>query len=305
MPFTPIQTLDCQADVKIFFSGLLMLTPSENDSCEVFVHTSAPRHYLTIEVRRKQDGRPDEVMMRHLGPLSFIQTDEDPDVTPIHGMAIRKVFRTPPGINGVKSFEPQEPQPEGAPDGLSKAIDLAGSKFHDGNPKLHRDSDVRILDVDPLGARPSILLTDGTLYTASKTPPELTIKLNDANGTKVRDLDPFAKLIGAAITLDDRSSVIISWSQQGELETLPLIKKPGVSYEIYIVNDPLLENDSLPTEDNPKHDQFKEYYKVLQVPSDKQFRLEVKPREGVVPPDRGSTRAPCMSVVISGGGSNS
>ena len=57
MPFTPIQTLDCKADVKIFFSGLLMLTPFENDSCEVFVHTSAPRHYLTIEVRRKQDAQ--------------------------------------------------------------------------------------------------------------------------------------------------------------------------------------------------------------------------------------------------------
>ena len=295
MPFTPIQTLDPNPDVRIFFSGLLMLKPIENGACEVFVHSSASRHYLTIEVRRKQEGKPDEIMMRHLGPLSFM-----PAATPIYGMEIRRASDTLPG--GVKSFAPQEPQPEGAPDGLEFAIDLAGSKFHDGNPTLGCGSTARVLDVDPLGARPSILLTDGTLYTAAKTSPDLEITLNDANGTKVRDLDPFAKLIGAALTLDDESIVTISWSQQGKLENLPLIKKDGVSYEIYITNDPLFEDDSIPAPNNPKHDEFKEYYKVLQVPSDKQFRLDVKPKTGVeVPPDRGSTRAPCMSVVISGG----
>jgi hypothetical protein len=297
MPFTPINTLDCQADVKIFFSGLLILKPSENDSCEVFVHTSAPRHYLTIEVRRKQEGRPDEVMMRHLGPLSFIQTNEDPEVTPIHGMAIRRVSESQPG-GGVKSFAPQESQPEGAPDGLDKAIDLARSDFHNAS----QPANAGFLNVDPLGARPSILLTDGTLYTAAKTRPELTIKLKDATGAAVRDLPRFASLIGANISLDDESIVTVSWSQQGKPETLNLIKKPGTRYEIYVINDPLFENDSLPSENNPKHDEFKEYYKVLQVPSDKQFRLDVEVPQDVVPPDRGSTRAPCMSVVISGGG---
>lgn len=296
MPFNATQNLDPNPDVRIFFSGLLMLKPSENDSCEVFVHSSAPRHYLTIEVRRRQAGRPDEVMMRHVGPLSFIQTDPNPAEAPVHGMVIRKVSETQPG--GVKSFAPPEPQPEGAPDRLSLAIDLASAQFHNVNPGT-----ARFLDVDPLGARPSILLTDGTLYTAAKTRPELTITLKDTNGRDVRVLEPFASLIGADISLDDESIVTVSWTQQGKPETLNLVKKPGTSYEIYIINDPLFENDSIPTPDNPKHDEFKEYYKVLQVPSNQQYRLDVKlPDPAVAPADRGSTRTPCMSVILGGGG---
>ena len=303
MPFNPTQNLDPNPDVRIFFSGLLMLKPSENDSCEVFVHSSAPRHYLTIEVRRKQTGRPDEVMMRHVGPLSFMENPNS-NTDPIHGMEIRKVSESELGGGGVKSFDPTEPQPEGAPDRLSLAIDLAGAKFHNGNPPLRRDGTERFLDVDPLGARPSILLTDGTLYTAAKTRPELTLTLKDTNGKTVRDLDPFASLIGAGISLDGESIVTVAWSQQGKRETLSLVKKPGTYYEIYIINDPLFENDSIPTPDNPKHDEFKEYYKVLQVPSDRQFRLDVKLPDpaAAAPADRGSTRTPCMSVILGGGG---
>ena len=297
MPFTPTPELDANPDVRIFFSGLLMLKPLENNQCEVFVHSSASRHYFTIEVRRKQAGQPDGIMMRHIGPLAFIQTEEDAD--PVHGMVIGK---TPAGpTEGVKRFEPDAPQRGGQPDGLSLAIDLASEAFQNGNP-LNPKTNTRILDVDPLAARPSILLTDGTLYTAAKTRPDLTITLQDANGADVRVLPSFASLIGADISLDDNpeSAVSISWSQQGKPETLNLRKERGVYYEIYVVNDPLFENDSAPTETNPKHDEFREYYKVLHVPSDQQFRLNVE-----IPPgpsaDRGSTRAPCMAIILGGG----
>lgn len=297
MPFTPTPDLDPNPDVKIFFSGLLMLKPIENNNCEVFVHSSASRHYFTIEVRRKQCGRPDGIMMRHIGPLAFIATDPDSDAVPVHGMVIRKISAQP--SEGLKKFAPDTPQPDGEPDGLNFAIDLAKQGFHAGNPPLP-NSTTRVLDVDPLAARPSILLTDGTLYTAAKTRPNLTIKLKDANGNE-RVLQPFASLLGANITLDAESVVSIAWSQQGKPESLNLRKETGVSYEIYIVNDPLFENDSPPTETNPKHDEFNEYYKVLHVPSNQQYRLDV-----VIPPvplaDRGSTRTPCMSIILGDGG---
>lgn len=314
MPFSPVpdpnQDADVKiqgADVKIFFSGLLILKPIANNLCEVFVHTSAPRHFLTIEVRRKHtDNQPDEVMMRHIGPLAFIRTDQDgQDQIPVHGMEIKKVFGQGAGQSvGVQKFVPNNPQPNDLPAGFNLAINLQGAEFHQGNPVLPSTSTDpeeptrRLLDIDPLGARPSILLRDGILYTAAKTRPNIVINLQK-NGQAIRELPAFASLIGAAIPLEDNTHVALHWRQQGKLETLDLNKENNVKYEIYIVNDPLFENDSIQNvEKDPKHDEFREYYKILpRVPSDQQFRLDVEILENA-PPSRGSTRAPCMSISL-------
>lgn len=286
MPFTPTEDLPGNPAVQIFFSGLLMLKPdAEGRTCEVFVHRSAPAHHLTIEVRRKRYGYPDEIMMRHVGPLTFgVALSGDPEERPIHGFFIHKVTE---GEKGVRRYNPVKPPPDGMPQSLSLAIDMEGAQFHNGS----------IGPVDELGGRPSIFLDDGTFYTAAKTRPELEIKLKK-NGAPDRQLEPFASLIGANIYLDDDSSAVVRFRHQGRFETLELKNpSPGVSYEIYIVNDPLYENDS---EDEPKHDEFKEYYKILpDVPTSEQFRLD-----STAPPqaERGTTKAPCMSVIIGGGG---
>jgi hypothetical protein len=286
MPFTPTEDLPGNPAVQIFFSGLLMLKPdAEGKSCEVFVHRSAPAHHLTIEVRRKRYGHPDEIMMRHVGPLTFgVALSGDPDERPIHGFFIHKVTE---GQKGVRRFNPIKPTPDGTPQSLSLAIDMEGAKFHNGS----------VGPVDELGGRPSIFLDDGIFYTAATTRPELEIKLKK-NGAPDRQLEPFASLIGANIYLDGDSSAVVRFRHQGRFETLELKNpSPGVSYEIYIVNDPLYENDS---EDEPKHDEFKEYYKILpDVPTSEQFRLvsETPPQA-----ERGTTKAPCMSVIIGGGG---
>lgn len=301
MPFTPVDTLPPNPDVRIFFSGLLILEPREDNTCEIFVHSSAPRHYFTIEVRRKQVGRPDELMMRHVGPLAFIGHDEDPE-PPIHGMQIIKVTN---GAKGIRSFVPAAPQADGAPESLNLAIDFESAGFHNGNPESGVDprtnQPIHLLDIDPLGGRPSILLDDGTFYTAAKTRPDIEIRLQHPDGSE-RVLPPFASLIGADVSLEDDSSLAIFWRQFGKLERLELKRAPGTWYEIYIVNDPLFENDSIANlERDPKHDEFREYYKILhRVPTDRQFRLNV-----ALPPDnpaltRGSTRTPCMSIIKGG-----
>ena len=74
MPFAPKDTLPQQhPDVRVYFTGLMILEPTGDDdkACQIFVNSSATRHYLTIEVRRKTANRPDEIMMRHVGPLAF------------------------------------------------------------------------------------------------------------------------------------------------------------------------------------------------------------------------------------------
>jgi hypothetical protein len=277
--------LGSNADVRIFFSGLMVLEPAANGkTCEVFVHRSAPNHQLTIEVRQKQAGKPDLIKMRHVGPLPYaLQTPGaaagDP---PIHGMSI-EVSKNP---KGIKAYKPGNPSTEGEELGL--AINMEGADYHAGSAG----------EIDLLSGRPSILLNDAVLYTADKTRPNLTINLTK-NNQQVKALPPFASLIGGNIYLDEGDSVSVFWQAQGVLEDLRLEKRnDGVSYEIYIINDPLYENETLQI---PAHDEFREYYKLFStVPQDKQFRLEVKqPAAANAAPsnDRGSTRFPCMSVL--------
>lgn len=287
MAITRSPNLDPQPDVRIFFSGLMILDPSDdNESCEVFVHRSAPNHQLTIEVREKQKHGPDLIKMRHVGPLPYALTPPDFEADPpIHGMTIL-VETNPKGIRAYQG----EPSCEG--EALNLAINLDGEDFHNGATG----------EIDMLSGRPSLLLNDAVLYTADKTSSDLSIDLKrHGHLDPVRSLAPFASLIGGNIYLDEDDFVVVRWMAQGVLEELKLTKpEEGTSYEIYVVNDPLYESDSLFI---PQHDEFREYYKLFpEVALENQFRLEVKPKDGVNPPamDRGSTKTPCMSVIFDG-----
>ena len=283
----PDSSLDPCPDVRVFFSGLMILDPSDdNQHCEVFVHRSAPNHQLTIEVREKQKQGPDLIKMRHVGPLPYALAPPDfEDDPPIHGMSI--LVNT--NSKGIRAYR-GKPSEEG--EALDLAINLDGEDFHNGASGK----------IDELNARPSILLNDAVLYTADKTSPDLSIDLKKHGQLEpVKALQPFASLIGGNIYLDEGDSVIVKWMVQGLLEELKLTKSAkGNSYEIYIVNDPLYESDTLLV---PAHDEFKEYYKLLpDIALENQFRLEVKLKDGVNPPvpDRGSTKTPCMAVIVAG-----
>lgn len=289
MPLTQVADLPSDPAVRIFFSGLMIIQPSaDGQSCEVFVHRSAPDHQLTIEVRQKQVGKPDLIKMRHVGPLPYALTPPGfPDDPPIHGIMIQ----VQNAAKGIRAFRPGNASTEG--EGLDLAINIEGNDFHQGAAG----------PVDALGGRPSILLNDAVFYTADKTSPDLTINLKK-NNQQIKALAPFASLIGANIYLDDGDAASMFWMPQGMLEELRLEKPAqGISYEIYIVNDPLYEVDRTFI---PTHDEFKEYYKLLpDVPSTDQFRLEVllPPTQPNDPPvvSRGSTKTPCMSVLKTGG----
>jgi hypothetical protein len=299
MPFTPTADLPPNPSVRIFFSGLLLLEPSEDEkTCEVFVNRSAPDHHLTIEVRRKEAGKPDIIMMRHVGPLAFGITPQA--VAPTNGFSIQ----VGPDPKGVRKYEPATPPQGSEPKGLNLAINLEDAQFHNGNADVGvgvpGGPNPKLLDVDPLGGRPSIILNDAIFYTAATTDENIIVTLKK-NGNLIGTLTPFASLIGANIYLDDDSSVFVSWRQQGRDEVLELAKpKPeeNHSYEIYIVNDPLYESDESLL---PAHDEFKEYYKILpNVKTEEQFRVNFATQHPNSPfPGRGSSRAPCMSIIKS------
>jgi hypothetical protein len=304
MPFTSVHKLEENPDVRIFFTGLLILDPNPEPgpgvnpekSCEVFVNRSAPDHHLSIEVRRKREGYPDIIMMRHLGDLSFgaaAQTD-----MPRYGMFIDVIGGEHP--RGVRRYDPADgaaPSKEGEAFGL--AFDLEGPQFH--NAKL---------EIDKPAGRPSIVLNDAVFYTAVKTQENKKITLakkdieTDSDVVVVEKLPPFASVIGANIYLDDddEAAVLMSWRQQGRDKLLTLKKPTGdFTYEIYIANEPLYEADDSPFS---THDEFGEYYRLFpKVPIQDRFRVFV-PDEQPEEPDaeRGSTTTPCMPIVVGGGG---
>lgn len=302
MPFASVTELPADPDVRVFFTGLLILDPNPDpdpgpllgsnvNACEVFINRSAPDHHLSIEVRRKRAGEPDLIMMRHLEDLSFGAAP--PNTPPRYGMLVRVTGRDHPrGVRRYDPADPNAPSPEGR--GFGFAIDLAGPQFH-GGP----------LEIDRRAGRPSIVFNDAIFYTAATTRGDAAISLLRENTVIVERLPPFASIFGANIYLDaddPNAEVEISWRQQGLDKILRLRKPPaGESFEIYIANEPLYEQDSSPF---AAHDEFAEYYRLLpNVPVQERFRLVVPPPQPGAPPttDRGSTTTPCMPVVIGGG----
>jgi hypothetical protein len=261
--------------VRILLTGQLMLQPNaDSNSCEVFVNRSAPNHHLTVEVREKRPNRPDSILMRHHGPLEFRSSDE-----PIEGILIR---RQPEG-----SISMYTGKPTAFGETLTDAIDLRGEDFHPGNE----------MAIDFESARPSIVIEDGIFHTAMKTSNKLKIKLTKGQQA-VRDMEPFASLIGANIYLNQGEFLNFAWRERGLSKTLSLTQpaEKGAYYEIYIINDPLFEDPEEPK----AHDEFAEYYKVLPtVPTDQRLKLDVT-FPPVEPQDKGTTKTPCMPVVVSG-----
>jgi hypothetical protein len=292
MPFTTTTALPANPDVRIFFSGLMLIKPDGNaGACEVFVNGRARFHELTIEVREKRPGRPDLIKMRHVGTLPYAEPPlgAPPLAALIHGMTIL-VDNSP---KGVRSYDGTTASTEGQ--SLNLAINLQDPQFQNG----------RAGQPEPLGGRPSIFLNDAVFYTAQLTDPRVTINLRkrtDPNTVPpLATLAPFASLIGANIYLDAGAKLVMRWKPNGNPRQLEL-KKPDpaepddpASYEIYIVNDPLFENES----GEPPHEELGEYYHLLpQVPDADKLRLEVIPPGPAAAVHRGSTKTPCMSCIL-------
>lgn len=273
MPFTSVTQLpEGKPSVRIFLTGQLILQPNaESTACEVFVNRSAPNHHLTVEVREKFEGEPDYILMRHHGPLEFLHPE-----APMEGLEIRRL------TNGNVSAYTGEPTAYGE---AMSAIDLSNRDFHPNKE----------LTIDFECARPSIMIRDGIFNTAAKTPTNLEFKVK--RGTKIaREIPSFASIVGANIYLGDNDKLILMWNEMGLLRNLTLTKPvDGLSYEIYIINDPLYDD----VREGKAHDEFSEYYKVVtNVPTTERLKMEMTVL--AEEPERGSAKTPCMPVVIGG-----
>jgi hypothetical protein len=187
------------------------------------------------------------------------------------------------------------------------AVHLGKDDFHPGKQ----------FSIDPNAGRPSIVIRDGIFHAAATTEAglELTLKRGEGSqnkpsteegmtdrdrrkpeGAAERKIRPFARIIGANIYLKDENDILmLEWLEMGLPRALTLKKPPaGMSYEIYIINDPLYDDP----EEAKGHDELAEYYKVLKpsMSDSERLKLEVKYED----PARGSAKAPCMPVLLGG-----
>jgi hypothetical protein len=282
MPFTPIPNLAPDPDVRIFFIGLQIIQVLPNNTCEVFIHRRSPDHHLSIEVRRKEAGKPDVIMMRHAGPLDFMA--QDPAVPPKFGLTINVT----PNPTGIKGYDGTQASTEG------KKLDFALNMS-----TLHS---VPCGAVEPAGGRPSILINEATFYSAATYTRGALLQKKQLHSPPLPPipLNEFASIIGANIYLTAGRVATLSWRQDGR-DVLLNLKKPAPqsppgplpTYEIYIINEPLYEDES-PTAPFV-HDEFDEYYHILPaLPHNEQFTMTFPNPD----PDRGSTRTPCASVLL-------
>jgi len=272
MPFAPSNDLPPSPDVRIFFVGQLILQPlASARGCEVFINRSAADHYLSIEVRKKKQNKPDEIVMRHQGPLPFAGVPQG--TQPQFGMFIRILPLSTPLVqayNGVNdSTEGEE---------LNLALNMQG---------IH---DVPVGAVESVGGRPSILVEQGIFYTADTYPAGSRLRKKKP-GSLPKPLAKFAGVIGANIYLTGQQRAAMIWRPDGRDVLLPFEKVDNQTYEVYVSNEPLFQDDD--PQSPFLHDEFAEFYKILRdVPTDEQFTLETPP------PTRGSLRTPCMSVLL-------
>jgi hypothetical protein len=274
MIFTQSNDLPPNPAVRIFFTGLLVLEPLPDKTCQVFVHNSSGGHNLLVEVRRKRPGKPDVVMMRLPGPLAL--TGGHPSNN--HGLLIRTT-NVPPAQKSVKAYNGNNPSAEGT--------ELSDSFV------LSRVLDVPPGPVDPVGGRPSILIDDGIFYTAEVR--TINAELRKEGRPTGTALTAVPTIIGANIYLNQPAQKVdVRWRLQGNDVSLKLEKSPDFTYEIYINNELFYEDDFAP---GPAHDEFAEYFKLLPaVPEGERFSLTFT--DAVPDPQRGSSRSPCMSVVL-------
>lgn len=285
MPFKPEFTFPTALPlVKVFFNGLMIAQPDEmGNECDTFVHRTALDHEFSIEIRLKRPNRPDEIKMRHLGPLELLAEP---------GGKKRGFVLTTDAGKGIFGYMGASTP---VVDPMERVFDL--NVYHPGKTNIHKPA-----------AEPSIIMNDALFYCAEKTPPGLEVELQNAQtGTAVRPLTEFCAILGANIYA---TSVNVAWREKGRVQAFPLTNDipSGAHYEVYIINDP--PHVPLPNPGQQPHDELGEYYKILPgVPPHERLKLFFKriPRQDPAVPvreqDKGSTRIPCMTVIDTSGGS--
>jgi hypothetical protein len=296
MPFQ-IKTTLPESTIRIFFHGLTVLRAADDKaSCSVEIHRNAKsEHFFSAEVRAKIEGKPDIILMRHFGNLQGTHPGLTLEVSP--APSTPTVYKFQP----TKAFDPTQ----------ENGGDAQDFRWITNLEALHHS----VLSVDVTQTRPGILIKNGLyyFYAAARLVSPITIT---QGGKPQSQIAALASIVGANLFLEDGSEAILTWNEEGVIQTLHLEKplQAGTSYEIYFDNSPLFADQSI----GATHSEFPEYYEIIKLPSgadiplNQQFDLQVlTPRPASdagtqLAPQKGSAkfdlgccpRIPCQSIVL-------
>jgi hypothetical protein len=291
MPFQEKPLNDCPPgtpDVRLLFHGQLILR-SDGHGCDVAVNPVATDHVLSIEVRIKKEGKTDRIRMRHLGPLNFREPE---------GLLIEVAGPGPAVASAAFKLVGNEPidyenPASAAEDDFRWILNVEGPLFHNA-----------VLNSPVFGAfagQNVIRLRGGEYYfkTAAMASPRYQYRRRGGNKPDVV-IGAIGCIASASVFLPENKSLVMKWqddTREGD-RTLSLGKAEDTTYEVYIENTPLCLDR--PREAQlPLMDEFKEYYKVLDVPVGDRFSVVPELRPAL---QEGTPEVPCQVVTQDGPG---
>jgi len=249
MPFTNVAVPPpTTPPVTILFSGLMVVQPGPNNTCEIGVHKFSRDHLFQIVLSVNKPNRPPFLLPLFTGPLLApfeIRSAINPEPNPDFVAYARDPFdRTLPNSDELD---------------YRWAINF-GLKHPTAQPND--------------GLKPVVTLKTGTLYTPNLTNPTLAPKLTRV-GSQDDELRQIASHLAVSITPLAGTKILLKGLDLGDpLEVLiPRDDDPqGTSYTLAFINEP-------PNILAEPHDEFALYYKVFvdngtAIPSSVRFRLQ-------------------------------
>lgn len=258
--------------VTVTFAGLMLIKPGPGNTLEAGIHKFSRDHSFQVILIVNQPGLPPRVIRLLQGPLF---SDFEMIVNPA-GAGVQKF---------VADNNPFVPSNE-----ANNEKDFRWA-FNFGALPGHDQVDIND------GARPVVKLNAGVLYAANLIHNDLGLVLRQ--GFEETDLERFSIDLAASVDLPEGTKMTLQWKELGEPHYLTLPRATDrdlTTYTVAIVNDPPVYIDPMVSEDSSKHDEFDEYYKVLQIggaPVSEDLRCHI-----VVPPGHRSDEIPCLIGVM-------
>lgn len=288
--------------VTLYFSGLILMAYRNQDKInrmEAGVHSTAPDHQFKIIVEK----------ITRTG-ISIFETGFDPTSSGA-GTIEFNLFNDQGGpANPSVNFYQNNPFDR---DRFSKFFgnddfgpvsidDLRDFRWVIDFESHHLHN--RPLNVDHTALTPRIHINNGTFYTARRTSTTFN-RIRVENGDpKICNFGGVAHVIGVNVHYDATQYARLKISDE---IILTLRYEAGTHYKVAFINDPT-------DQDDPDHNDFKEYYSVIDVDEAEQFNLcpfgdepedclernksQTTQNKRPDPPSGGTDRVPCSATFL-------
>jgi hypothetical protein len=251
--------------VTVTFSGLMVLKPGPNNTCDIAVHRFNRDHLFQVILITNKPNRPPTLTPLLTGPLTgSFSIGLTPD----------------PGAGDFTAFAPT-PDPFVRNGGGNDEKDFRWAinfREHHQNAQVNG------------GAEPLINLKTGVLYTPNLTNPDLGLQLRrDALSIPLHQI---SEDLAVSIVPPEGTRVALEWEDLGvkQTVTLPLDEEANTTYTIALSNNP-------PNLTLEPHDELALYYRILKedngtsIPDALQFRLAIAAGAR-------SDEVPCMPTTL-------